>query len=423
MPAHSYIFAPIGEMWPASSVNARIPPVGADGARDDMPANLWLDKNRPVEQMTWAPGLPMLIRDRLISEGGWMKRPGVTCFNLYRPPNVDPGDPAEAGPWLDHVRKIYGEGGDRIIKWLAHRVQRPGDKINHALFLGGNQGIGKDTMLEPVKYAVGPWNFAEVGPTQLLGRFNGFLKSVVLRVSEAHDLGDSDRFKLYDRMKSYAAAPPDVLRVDEKHIREYSILNCCGIIITSNHKLDGIYLNADDRRHLVEWSELTKDDFDSGYWRKLWAYYAGGGIRHVAAYLFGLDISDFDPKAPPPKTQAFWDIVDASRAPEDAELADLLDAMRNPNAVMLSQIINRATGDLAEWIRDRRNRRAIPHRLQQCGYVQVRNEGAKDGLWSVNSRRQAIYGKADLPLRERMRAAGILATDAEKSARQPEAVF
>ena len=28
-----------------------------------------------------------------------------------------------------------------VIKWLAHRVQRPQEKINHALVLGGNQGI------------------------------------------------------------------------------------------------------------------------------------------------------------------------------------------------------------------------------------------------------------------------------------------
>ena len=43
-----------------------------------------------------------------------------------------------------------------------------------------------------------------------------------------------------------------------------------------------------------------------------------------------LDISSFDPKAPPPKTPAFWAIVDASRVPEDAELADVLDRLGNP---------------------------------------------------------------------------------------------
>jgi hypothetical protein len=31
-----------------------------------------------------------------------------------------------------------------------------------------------------------------VSPQQILGRFNGFVKSVILRVSEARDLGDID---------------------------------------------------------------------------------------------------------------------------------------------------------------------------------------------------------------------------------------
>ena len=149
--------------------------------------------------------------------------------------------------------------------------------------LGGAQGIGKDTLLEPVKAAIGPWNLIEVSPRHMLGRFNGFLKSVILRVSEARDLGDVDRFAFYDHMKTYTAAPPDVLRVDEKHLREYSILNCCGVIITTNHKADGIYLPADDRRHYVAWSELTKDDFDPTYWNRLWRWYQQGGDRIVAS--------------------------------------------------------------------------------------------------------------------------------------------
>ena len=73
--------------------------------------------------------------------------------------------------------------------------------------LGGNQGVGKDTILEPVKNAIGPWNFSEVSPTQMMGRFNGFLKSVILRVSEARDLGDSDRYAFYEHMKPIIAAP------------------------------------------------------------------------------------------------------------------------------------------------------------------------------------------------------------------------
>jgi hypothetical protein len=160
--------------------------------------------------------------------GGWIERQGVTCFNLYRPPTLEPGDAMKAGPWLDHVRRVYPDDAEHIIKWLAQRVQSPQVKINHALVLGGDQGIGKDTLLEPVKRAVGPWNFIEVSPTQMLGRFNGFLKSVILRVSEARDLGEVNRFSFYDHSKAILASPPDVLRVDEKHMREHGVFNVLG---------------------------------------------------------------------------------------------------------------------------------------------------------------------------------------------------
>jgi hypothetical protein len=256
-----------------------------------------------------------------------------------------------------------------------------------------------------VKRAVGTWNLQEVSPQHLLGRFNGFLKAVILRVSEARDLGEIDRFAFYDHMKAYTAAPPDVLRVDEKNIREYSVPNCCGVVITSNHKADGIYLPADDRRHFVAWSDLTKDDFDPDYWTRIWNYYHNDGDRDVAAYLQTLDISCFDPKAPPPKTAAFWDIVDANRAPEDAELADVLDCLGNPSATTLIRIQNAATDEnFKEWLKDRKNRRQIPHRLEQCGYVPVRNDASKDGLWVINDKRQVIYAKAVLSIRDRVAA-------------------
>jgi hypothetical protein len=242
----------------------------------------------------------------------------------------------------------------------------------------------------------------------MLGRFNGFLRSVVLRVSEARDLGEVSRFQFYDHLKAYTAAPPDVLRCDEKHLREYSVLNCLGVIITTNHKSDGIYLPADDRRHFVAWSDLSKEDFVPSYWNMLWGWYAAGGDRHVAAYLAELDLSGFDSKAPPPKTPAFWDIVDANRAPEDAELADVLDKMGNPDAVTLIQIANAATGDFEAWVRDRKNRRAIPHRLEKCDYVPVRNEARETGLWVVNGTRQVIYAKAALSIRDRLKAASKL---------------
>jgi hypothetical protein len=420
MPQHTYIYIPTLEPWPASSVNARLPygvpvfdkdgtPVlDKDGEQERVKSSVWLDQNRAVEQMTWAPGQEMLIRDRLISEGGWIERLGVTCFNLYRPPTIEPGDAARAGPWLEHVHKVFSDDDAAwIIKWCAQRVQHPEVKINHALVLGSEkQGTGKDTMLEPVKRAVGPWNFQEASPQQALGRFNGFLKSVILRLNEARDLGDINRYQFYEHTKVFTAAPPDVLLVDEKFLRAHNILNCVGVILTTNYKTNGIYLPADDRRHYVAWTHVTPADFADGYWNTLWRWYDAGGDRHVAAYLRGLDLSTFDPKGPPPKTPAFWDIVDANRAPEDAELADVLDKMGNPSAVTLMMVIrDAATDSFIKWLRDPKNSRAIPHRFEQCGYMPVRKPGVKQGLWIINGKRQVIYVLNHLSLRDQIVAA------------------
>lgn len=410
MPAHSYIFTPSREMWPASSVNARIPPIPMGDDEKKMPANAWLDRNKPVEQMTWAPGLPMLVRDRLIAEGGWIERNGVSCFNLYKPPAIELGEANKATKWIDLVKKVYPNDCDEIFNYCAHRRQRPEDKINHSMILGGAPGIGKDTILEALKQAVGPWNFREVSPQDVMGPWNDFMKSVVLRISEVRDLGDVNRYSFYEHTKTIIATPPDVARISIKYIPQHYALNVCGVIYTTNHKTDGIYLPADDRRTYVAWSDLTEQDFEEGFWIKFWHWYQHeNGFEHVAAYLAERDISKFDAKAPPIKTAAFWAIVDANQAPEDAELADVLDRMGNPEATTMIRITAEAMGEIETWLKDRKNRRAVPHRLEKCGYVPIRNDAAKDGLWKINGTRQVVYAQDALSIRDQLKAASSFA--------------
>jgi hypothetical protein len=78
-----------------SSVNVRWPWIPS-GKKAIAPTKR-LDQHKPVEQMTWAPGEPLLIRDRLIADTGWIDRQGVSVFNLYRPPTIERGDPSKAG--------------------------------------------------------------------------------------------------------------------------------------------------------------------------------------------------------------------------------------------------------------------------------------------------------------------------------------
>jgi hypothetical protein len=178
------------------------------------------------------------------------------------------------------------------------------------------------------------------------------------------------------------------------------------VIITTNHKVNGIYLPADDRRHLVAWSGLSKEDFTEEYWNQVWSWYENGGHEIVAHYLHNFDLTGFNPKAPPPKTRAFWEIVDASRAPEDSELADAIDALGRPDAATLTQIKTHVkTTEFVDWLNERKNARIIPHRMEDAGYEPVRNGDAEDGLWKINGRRQVIYAKQELSDRDKVIAA------------------
>lgn len=437
LPDHTYVYMATREFWPATSVNSLVRPVqlfddkgtavtktvGRGEKAEEKPvfqaAGLWLDKNKPLEQQTWAPGEPDIIRDRLMADGGWMPKPRSRVLNLYRPAPAWRGDATAAGPWVDHVRMLYGAEADHILRWLAHRVQRPQQKINHALVLGGRPGIGKDTILEPVKMAIGHWNMAEIAPKQLLENFNEYAQSVILRISEVRDLGEMTMLEFYNCTKIYCAAPPDVIRVNRKHLGAYYIPNVTCVVMTTNYRINCLYLTLDDRRHFVAWSDIKPEDLGEDYLEGLWSWYEAGGYGHVAAYLAGLDLSSFAHAAPPRKTQAFLDIVEASTAPEDSDLAEILAGLDNPAAVTIDEICMKADPDFRSFLLDRKNRRAIPHRFEQCGYTAVRNTTVVNGVWTMAGRKQTVYAKADLSIRDRLIAAGALKVklDAEKVAR------
>ena len=327
MPQHSYIFAPTRELWPAASVNARVPPVvGPDG--------------KPIKAERLARCQCGGRADDVGSgRADADQRPADRRRRLVRAAGLRDLQPVPAAAHRAESRATSRRGSTSCTRSSPARpitsccgwrtaCSGPHEKINHALVLGGKPGIGKDTILEPVKQAVGPWNFAEVSPKQLLGRFNGFVKSVILRVSEARDLGEFDRYAflrphegVHRRAARRAARrreePARVLRASTSAASS-SPATTRPTASTCPPTTAGISWRG--RRSRRPTSRTTTGAGCT-------AGTATAASRHVAEYLASRDLSGFDPKAPPPKTEAFWEIVNANRAPEDAELADVLDAL------------------------------------------------------------------------------------------------
>ena len=90
----------------------------------------------------------------------------------------------------------------------------------------------------------------------------------------------------------------------------------------------------------------------------------------------------------------------------------MLDELEQPDVLTLDQVANQAAlvqPAFAEWLRDRKNRRSIPHRFEDCGYVVVSNPNDSEGRWKISGTRHTIYGKATLTIRDRLNAAFRLA--------------
>src|SRR5262245_25374166 len=352
-PSRMCIYLPCKTMWPNASVDERLPPMqlldaygnavkNRQGKVVMITATEQLARERSVVALTWDPGKPEFIHDCVVVDGGYISKPGATTYNFYRPPpDIKLGDETQATQWVEHWKLLYPGDADHFINWQAHRVQRPGVKINHALVLGGAPKIGKDTLLEPLVHTLGTWNVKNIKLNHLVGKNNEFFKSLIVRLSEVRDVGErgaTDLYRLNDHMKDMLATPPETLRINEKYINEYYVLNLAGMIITTNYR-DALKLPANDRRHYVAFSECRGEEFSAEYWNQFWGWYETGGFAHVAALLYRHDLSGFDPKAEPRKTDAFRYMVMASRGAAYGELADAIDALGNPQALTIDELM------------------------------------------------------------------------------------
>lgn len=436
---HTYMYIPTNDVWIAKGVNSRLPKIqrfNADGSPKldrqgnpvFAPATDWIDENQAVEQVTWWPGMPVVIRDKLVAGSELIVKPGAKAYNLYKPPAIGGGDPAKAEPWIEHGKALYPDEWDHMVKWFAQRVQMPHIKINHALVLTGYQGSGKDTLLKPVLHAVGTMNCQEAPPTAFFGNFNYYAKSVILRINEARDLGESgaiNRYSLYERMKEIIAEPPEAFIINEKHKQPYKVPNVTGVIYTTNYKTGGMFLPVDDRRHFVAASDMRAADWPEKYFVQLNRWYEQErGFEHVAAYLASYDLTDFDPKERPPRTAAWREMVAAEVSADELELRALLDQLGNPSTTsegdpewpkvisldMLRDAIARGDGvtlgggtygsgfgvsafeNLRDTLTNRKRLRYIPALLESIGYRKIENPYRQDNRWKVGDRPLDLYG-------------------------------
>jgi hypothetical protein len=253
-------------------------------------------------------------------------RDGMVYGNRWRDARPQPvaGD---ASQWLAHVERMVPEKFERehLLNALAHKVQFPTHKINHAILMGGNHGSGKDTLFAPFFWAIGgraKINCSIIKNEDLTSQWGYGLECEVMEIAELRQAEAKDRRALENHLKPIIAAPPEYLMVNRKGLHPYYALNRVFVVAFSNERV-AISIPSEDRRWFVIWAEASK--LPEAQAVSLWNWYQHrGGFEAVANYLHTRDVSAWNPTAPPPMTEAKAIMVEHGMSTAESFLVDLM---------------------------------------------------------------------------------------------------
>ena len=153
-----------------------------------------------AERIEFMPGQPEIAHDA----------DGCRVLNLWRPAPWAVDDQAkEPSVFLEHLRYILDHDEtaiEHVLNFLAQLLQRPQERIGHALLITSEaKGIGKSTLGSVVRRLVGEQNIRVARTKDLKSSFDGWLMGkLVVQVDEVYEAGNWD---LANKLKPLITEP------------------------------------------------------------------------------------------------------------------------------------------------------------------------------------------------------------------------
>jgi hypothetical protein len=232
------------------------------------------------------------------TEERFVQQDGLVWYNTYRPSGVIPVS-GDWSPFVNYLSYLVPEPAERdhLLKMIAWTVRHPGRKLRHALLLrSAAQGIGKTMLTEIWGGLLGQHNVRKTSTEEVQSQYQGFLKENLLVVLEELNRGVGPM--IYNRMKTYIT--DDVASVNEKFLKVRDWPNNSTFVILTNMATP-IIMEKGDRRFFYIDSPATPRE--PGYYRSF-AEWWGENLGVIRAFIDTIDLSEFDPHAPPPMTVA-----------------------------------------------------------------------------------------------------------------------
>jgi Family of unknown function (DUF5906) len=257
-----------------------------------------------TERIEFMPGQPEVTHDT----------DGCRVLNLWKPPQWT-ADPQAGKPkfFLGHLAYILDSDGpaiEHVLNFLAHLVQRPQERIGHALLITSEaKGIGKSTLGNVVRRLVGEQNSRVVQTKDLKSSFDGWLMGkLVVQVDEVYEGGNWD---LANKLKPLITEP--TVSANIKYGPQVEIDNYARFIMFSNHTAP-LTLEDGDRRYFVFNSKAQPrpDDYYETLYREI---DTPAAMNALYTFLSRRDLSGFNPFKRPPMTEAKQQLIDDSEHP------------------------------------------------------------------------------------------------------------
>lgn len=232
-----------------------------------------------VEDVTFAPGQPERIGNKLNTWEGWGCEPVA----------------GDVSVWKRLLQHLF-DGDETKIRWFeqwcAYPLQNPGTKLYTACLLWGlHKGTGKTA----VAYMLGKIHgsgFIEIKNKDLRSGFNGWAANRTLIYGDEITANDSR----VDADWLKGVITQHNVRINEKFQVPYVLPDCANYLFSSNHP-DALFIEDGDRRYFVH--QVTNEPLPQVFYEEMddWMHHDGGPSALFHYLLTSVDMSGFAPRA------------------------------------------------------------------------------------------------------------------------------
>ena len=392
-----------------SQFAVRFPHVGKGPFSQENAAAVYLENTamrRVVRMKTYRPGQPLLTREGRFS-----------AVNVWYPGPIHSDDPSygwrpmiesgrlphgndDVAPFLKLAEHLFPNEKERnlLLNWMAFQIQHPGVKCGWHPVIGGEQGIGKDSLFIPLIYGLGEINVTQISPADLAGQWTFWAAEKQLVFVQ--EMNNFHRKEVMDKIKPYLTAPPDRVTINIKGLPQYEQPNIVNMVLFTNHP-DAVALERSDRRFFILWSVASAlpESWFKGYYN--WIMHDDGAAA-VCAWLAERDLAGFDGTGRAPATAAKEMMRQEALPPIEAELTEAItdgeDIFENRDLVTVREVaswLRHTRGFQAKEVNPNRVARALRQVRGAVSLGRIRVEGKRFRVWAVRGADKYMDAESD----------------------------